>query len=137
MATSDLKRPPWETSPWRTFQEEPSVAPPSVGSMLGAIAIAVGVGVLGAYMLDMHSHTCEACGHRWRHLGAFNLGDPRAHTCQGCGTVQWWKDGIPHVFRASIREAPAKAVSTSLVGRSRALHESTQGAQDAWFRGSK
>lgn len=72
---------------------------------LGVIAIAFGIGVLGAYALDLHSHTCCACGRKWRHLGAFNLGDPTAHTCT-CGTVQWWKDGIPHVFRTALRTAP-------------------------------
>jgi len=93
-------RPPWETSPWRSFHAAPPQAPPakSIGT-LGVLAIAVGVGVLGYYMLDGHTHTCEVCGHRWRHLGAFNLGDPAAHTCKQCGTVQWWKDGRQHVFR--------------------------------------
>jgi hypothetical protein len=59
--------------------------------------------VLGAYMLDMHAHTCDACGNRWRHLGAFNVGDPTSHTCGKCGVVQWWKDGVPHVFRSSLQ----------------------------------
>lgn len=70
--------------------------PPSapLGGTLGILAIAFGVGVLGAYALDLHGHTCEACGRRWRHLGAFNLGDLGAHTCSGCGTVQWWKSGF-------------------------------------------
>lgn len=67
--------------------------PPSpFGGTLGVIAIAFGIGVLGAYALDLHSHAC-ACGHKWRHLGAFNFGDLDAHTCKNCGTTQWWKDG--------------------------------------------
>ncbi len=107
MASSDPKRPPWETSPWRSFQEEPAAPdPPSIGNMFSAIAIALGVGVLGYYMLDGHSHSCEACGHRWRHLGVFNVGDPAAHACHQCGTVQWWKDGVPHVFRDVLRQPP-------------------------------
>jgi hypothetical protein len=85
--------------------------------MLGTIAIAVGVGMLGAYMLDLHSHTCEACGHRWRHLGAFNLGDPVAHTCSKCGTVQWWKDGAPHVFRDVLRQPPPNVLPEAMVSR--------------------
>lgn len=115
MATSAPK-PPWETSPWRSFKE-PASAPPSssIGGVLGTIAIAIGVGVLGAYMLDLHSHTCEACGHRWRHLGAFNLGDPAAHSCSKCGTVQWWKDGSPHVFRDVLRQAPPNVLPEALV----------------------
>ena len=117
MATSDPQLPPWETSPWRTFKEEPTAPPPSIGSMLGVLAIAVGVGVLGAYMLDMHSHTCEACGTRWRHLGAFNVGDPGAHTCGKCGTVQWWKDGAAHVFRDVLRHPPPKVLPDTLVSR--------------------
>lgn len=99
MATSAPKRPPI------------APGPPSIGSMLSTMAIAVGIGVLGYYMLDGHSHTCEACGTRWRHLGIFNLGDPTAHTCT-CGTVQWWKDGVPHVFRAVLRQPPSKVPDT-------------------------
>lgn len=87
------------------FQEEPDS--PSLGRVLGTIALAFGVGVLGYYMLDGHVHRCEACGTRWRHLGVFNHGDPRSHTCR-CGTVQWWKDGVPHVFRSALREPPPK-----------------------------
>jgi hypothetical protein len=69
-------------------------SPPSLfGGTLGIMALAFGLGVLGAYMLDVHAHTCEACGNRWRHLGAFNLGDLEAHRCQKCGQVQWWKCG--------------------------------------------
>ena len=115
MATSASK-PPWETSPWRSF-EAPAPAPPtsSIGCVLGTVAIAIGIGVLGAYMLDLHSHTCEACGHRWRHLGAFNLGDPGAHSCSKCGTVQWWKDGSPHVFRDPLRQPPPNVLPEALV----------------------
>ncbi len=107
---SPPSRPPWETSQWRSFHEPAPDAPPakSIGT-LGVLAIAVGVGVLGYYMLDGHSHTCEACGHRWRHLGAFNFGDATAHTCRQCGTVQWWKDGFQHVFRDPTYEAPPPA----------------------------
>ena len=99
------QRPPWETSQWRSFHQPPPEPPAkgkSIGT-LGVLAIAVGVGVLGYYMLDGHTHTCEACGHRWRHLGAFNFGDPVAHTCNQCGTVQWWKDGYPNVFRGPLQ----------------------------------
>ncbi len=75
-------------------------------STLGVIAIAFGIGVLGAYMLDLHAHTCE-CGYRWRHFGAFNLGDSVAHTCRRCGVVQWWKDGWHDgAFQTSPRAAP-------------------------------
>lgn len=116
MAISDPQLPPWETSPWRTFKEEPTAPPPSFGNMIGVLAIAVGVGVLGAYMLDMHTHTCEACGNKWRHLGAFNLGDPVAHTCK-CGTVQWWKDGAAHVFRDVLRQPPPKVGPDRFVSR--------------------
>jgi len=117
--TDDPKknRPSWETSPWRTFQEPDSLPPPSIGTMLGTIAIAVGVGVLGYYMLDGHSHTCESCGHRWRHLGVINVGDPGSHTCGKCGTVQWWKDGVPHVFRDSIRQPLPTAMAGTLVSQ--------------------
>ncbi len=104
-------RPPWETSQWRSFHAQPPAPPPSksIGT-LGVLAIAVGVGVLGYYMLDGHTHTCEACGNRWRHLGAFNMGDPEAHTCERCGTVQWWKDGFQHVFRDPSYAAPRQVV---------------------------
>jgi hypothetical protein len=79
-----------------------------LGGTLGVIALAFGIGVLGAYMLDLHSHVCCRCGHRWRHLGAFNFGDEGAHTCSKCGVVQWWKDGIPHAYR----DAHSQAVPT-------------------------
>jgi len=120
MATSDPKR-PWETSPWRTFKEEPPADPPSVGKVLGVIAIAVGAVALGAFVFDMHSHRCESCGNHWRHLGAFNVGDPDAHTCSTCGTVQWWKDGVPHVFRAVLRDPPPMVMSDTLVSRLREI----------------
>lgn len=121
-------RPPWETSQWRTFHQPPPEAPPAGKSIgvLGVLAIAVGAGVLGYYMLDGHTHTCEACGHRWRHLGAFNFGDPVAHTCKQCGTVQWWKDGFQQVFRdprnETYYEAPASvAGATAQLQEIRAL----------------
>ena len=118
MATSDPNRPPWETPQWRNVSAPPpKQSGPSIGGVLGTLAIAVGVGVLGAYMLDLHSHTCEACGNRWRHLGAFNLGDPGAHACSACGTVQWWKDGVPHVFRSALREPPRKVLPDRYVSK--------------------
>jgi hypothetical protein len=83
--------------------------------VFGTLAIAIGVGVIGYHMLDGHTHTCESCGHRWRHLGAFNLGDPAAHTCGRCNTVQWWKDGTPHVFRDVLRQPPPKPLPEALV----------------------
>lgn len=61
---------------------------------LGVIALAFGIGVAGAFVLDRHSHTCDKCGNRWSHLGAFNGGDLAAHTCSSCGAVQQWKDGV-------------------------------------------
>jgi hypothetical protein len=69
--------------------------------LLATLAITVGVVALGVYALDLHAHTCVNCGHRWRHLGAFNLGDEESHTCSRCGQVQWWKCGAPHVLRGS------------------------------------
>jgi hypothetical protein len=69
--------------------------------LLATIAITAGVVALGVYALDLHAHTCANCGHRWRHLGAFNLGDEESHTCGRCGQVQWWKCGTPHVLRGS------------------------------------
>lgn len=93
MANTSAKprRPPWPRAPIGT---------------LGTLALAFGAGVLGYYMLDGHSHTCDSCNHRWHHLGAFNFGDPVAHTCTKCGTVQIWKDGARHVFRQILRTPP-------------------------------
>jgi hypothetical protein len=71
---------------------------PSTGwSTLTSVAVAVGAVVVGMYMLDWHKHQCESCGHTWRHLGAFNLGEVAAHTCRKCGTVQWWKSGFQQI----------------------------------------
>jgi hypothetical protein len=97
---------PGAPAPTRTARQLPDAPPSAIGAFgtaLGTVAIAVGIGVLGAYMLDLHAHTCDACGHRWRHLGAFNIGDPQSHACGKCGVVQWWKDGVPHVFRSSLQ----------------------------------
>src|SRR5262249_21778789 len=62
------------SSPWRSAHAAPpkAAAPPSKSkpiSTLTVIAVAFGVGVAGYYLLDGHTHTCEACGYRWRHLG--------------------------------------------------------------------
>jgi len=84
-----------------TFQAPSSSGATPFSSTLGAIAVAVGMGLAGAYMLDLHGHACEGCGRRWRHFGAFNLGDEKSHTCSRCGEVQWWKCGVPHVLRGS------------------------------------
>jgi len=119
--------------PWRTFHEpEPASPSPSIGKMLSVVAVAIGVGVLGYYMLDGHAHQCEACGQRWRHLGAFNLGDPGAHTCGKCGTVQWWKDGVPHVFREVLRSPPPKILPDTLVSRLQELREAPRLALSSW-----
>ncbi len=99
--TSPQRTTPTPSAPWRSFKEPPARSSGSFGGTLGVIAIAFGVGVLGAYMLDLHGHTCDRCGRRWRHFGAFNLGDEQSHTCPCCGQVQWWKCGAPHVLRGS------------------------------------
>lgn len=72
---------------------------PLFGGTLGVIAIALGVGFVAAYTLDAHSHTCDSCGHKWWHLGAFNLGDVGAHRCDRCSAMQWWKGNVPDEFR--------------------------------------
>jgi hypothetical protein len=114
-------RPPWATAQWRNSQpspqqERPTGKPPAkpIGT-LGKIAIAVGVGVLGYYLLDGHGHTCEGCGHRWRHLGAFNFGEVPAHTCKVCGTVQFWKDGFKHVFPDPAQRFASNAPSNAIL----------------------
>jgi hypothetical protein len=112
-------RPPWAAAQRRNSQ------PPQYGrrpperqlSTLGKIAVAVSMGVLGYYLLDGHGHTCEACGHRWRHLGAFNFGEVPAHACTMCGTVQFWKDGFKHVFPdPAQRFAPGVPSNSILAG---------------------
>ena len=94
MAT-DPKKPP-----------APKSTAASLISTLGTVALVIGAGALGYYMLDGHSHCCESCGHTWRHLGVFNFGDPGAHSCCKCGTTQWWKDGVQQVFKDALREPP-------------------------------
>jgi hypothetical protein len=93
---------------------------------LGALAIAVGVGVLGAYMLDLHGHACERCGRRWRHFGAFNFGDEQSHTCT-CGQVQWWKCGMPHVLRGSQFVGPSPALPAAPLPATTPVHAWDEG----------
>ena len=133
MASSESKRPVTNTA--TQHFHTPAVKSSSIGNVLGTIAIALGVGVLGYYMLDGHSHTCEGCGTQWRHLGAFNVGDPAAHTCSTCSTVQWWKDGVPHVFRSALREPPPKVMPDTLVSRLQELGATPRQALAAWPRG--
>lgn len=124
-------RPPWgapqqqyaqQYAPQRQYapqpQGRPMGRPPERQlSFFGKLAVTVGLGVLGYYLLDGHSHTCEACGKRWRHLGAFNFGEVPAHTCAVCGTVQFWKDGFKHVFPDSAqRTAPSAPSGSFLAG---------------------
>ena len=84
----------------------PAPVPTSFGGTLGVIALAFGIGIVGAYVLDAHAHTCDSCGHKWRHLGAFNVGDQDAHTCKRCGTTQWWKCGVPQMIKDAHRDRP-------------------------------
>jgi len=83
--------------------------------LLATIVITAGVFALGAYTLDLHAHTCVNCGHKWRHLGAFNLGDEESHTCSRCGQVQWWKCGTLHVLGGS--PPPAERPPNPVYGR--------------------
>ena len=97
-------------------------------NMLMTLAFTVGVVAFGLYALDLHSHRCEGCGHKWYHLGAFNVGDPASHTCGKCGAVQWWKDGVPHVFREALRRPPPKVLPDSIASRLREIREGSQRA---------
>ena len=96
----------------RAMQVKPT--PTSFGGTLGVIALAFGVGIVGAYMLDAHAHTCDSCGYRWRHLGAFNVGDEDAHRCKACGVVQWWKCGVPQMIKDAHRAGPTSVGHASL-----------------------
>jgi hypothetical protein len=125
---ADVSKSPWRMPP----APDPDPPPSSIGHTLGVIALATGVVVLGLYVFDLHSHTCEACGERWRHLGVFNHGDPVSHTCGKCGTVQWWKDGIPHVFRSVLRTPPPKIVPDTLAARLQELRETPRLTLPAW-----
>jgi len=75
--------------------------PPRQGSFFGKVvgygAAAIALGVLAALAWDFHGHTCDLCGAKWKHLGAWNVGDEEAHTCPKCGARQWWKDGAPRL----------------------------------------
>lgn len=104
--------------PTASAPKRPSAGPAepeavSFGGVMGALAVAIGLGVLGVHMLDLHGHQCDRCGRRWRHFGAFNLGDEKSHTCGGCGEVQWWKCGAPHVLRGSQFAQPPTMLASS------------------------
>ena len=106
---------------------QPPATKKSVG-VLGMLAIAVGVGAFSYYMLDGHTHTCAACGTRWRHLGAFNFGDPAAHRCSRCGTIQWWKDGFQHVFQDPRYSTPPPERTQPAYGQSQPAYGQPQPA---------
>ena len=129
-------RPPWG-APQRPYAPQPQGRPMGrpAGrpperqlSTLGKIAVTVGLGVLGYYLLDGHSHTCEACGKRWRHLGAFNFGEVPAHTCAVCGTVQFWKDGFKHVFPDQGQRFASGAPTNSILAGLQEIREFAQQA---------
>ena len=119
---SDPKFPRSLPSPTRPAPPpKPPSALASFGTVLTTAALAVGGAMLAAHMFDLHKHTCDGCGHSWRHLGAFNVGDPISHTCKQCGVVQWWKDGVPHVFRSSLQ--PLQAMTPGAMGRLQEIRE--------------
>ena len=97
-------------------------------NMLATLAFTVGVVAFGLYALDLHGHRCEGCNHKWYHLGAFNAGDPASHTCRQCGAVQWWKDGVPHVFREALRRPPPKVLPDSIASRLQEIREGSRRA---------
>lgn len=114
---SPLRHAPTALAPRRPPAGPPASEGVSFGGVLGALAVAVGIGVIGAHMLDLHGHQCDRCGRRWRHFGAFNLGDEKSHTCADCGQVQWWKCGVPHVLRGSqFAQAPLEGTSPRSAG---------------------
>jgi hypothetical protein len=120
-----VTNPPRPPPQWRSPQgQSPTGRPPArpIGTF-GKIAIAVGVGVLGYYLLDGHAHTCEGCGNSWRHLGAFNFGEVPAHTCKVCGTVQFWKDGFKHVFPDPSQRIPSGVPARSILDRLQEIRE--------------
>ena len=92
-------------------RKDPEPGKTSIADAIVGLAIAAGFVAVGAYMLDLHGHTCDRCGRRWRHFGAFNLGDEKSHTCSRCGDVQWWKCGTPPVLRGV--PAPASSFESS------------------------
>lgn len=118
--------------PRKLVARRPPAPPPKPQHPLVSAAIVVGVLALGAYALDLHTHTCEACGRRWRHLGVFNFGDPTTHTCL-CGTVQWWKNGTPHVYRNALHTAPPNPWTA----RMREITQKVESTPVPMFNGSK
>jgi hypothetical protein len=96
---------------------KPHSSPNTLRTLAITLGAAVGITALGLYVFDCHRHTCESCGNSWQHLGAFNVGDPGSHTCGKCGTVQWWKDGVPHVFRSVLFQPPPKVMPDAMDAR--------------------
>lgn len=131
-------RPSTQAPPRGASQSAPSSqsTPPKSTKPMGmfaTIALLVGAGALGAYMLDLHGHTCDKCGQRWRHFGAFNLGDEDSHTCARCGQVQWWKCGAPHVLRGSQFVTAPLPSPSDLEATTRALADRTPSVGGAYM----
>ena len=71
-------------------------APKRTFGLLDAALVAAGVigaGYLVVRVLDVHRHTCCACGRRWTHAGAMLSDRAASHACPNCGVAQWWRDG--------------------------------------------
>ena len=100
--------------------DKPPQGPSQPFGTLGTIALAFGVGVLAAYSLDIHSHSCE-CGNKWWHLGALKTGDLQAHRCRRCGETQWWKSDVPSALRKDTNPFGHDAYTLPKAPKSKAL----------------
>jgi hypothetical protein len=89
-------------------------APKRTFGLLDAALVAAGVigaGYLVVRVLDVHRHTCCACGSTWAHAGAMLRDRVSAHTCPGCGSEQWWRlgEGTPEQRAAYMAAHPELA----------------------------
>ena len=120
MATSEPKLPPWETSPWRSFQEPTSPNPPSIGHVFGVVIrlACENDQMPRLYLHPQHSgyKICSKCNER-RRVASFYRQDTgptgtiyRRSVCKYCALKQGqaWRKANPERSELNRKRSYAK-----------------------------